>query len=161
MVKSGSAMAAVLKEGYRAVAVRISSATASGGFILPGDRVDVLLTYESSSQGRSGNQAITRTLLRKIRVLAIDQIIATNEEANNVVGSTATLELTPADAEFVALAEERGSITLALRALEGADGYNSAGARVAPETRFDGGVRTFGKIYRAGKASTVYFGDGL
>lgn len=112
-------MAAVLSPGMRAVSVEISVETGAGGFILPNDRVDVLLTNEvqSESDEGSGETFVARTILENVRVLAIDQSFKQVEDEDVVIGSTATLELNRADSELLALAEASGSLSLALRSI--------------------------------------------
>ncbi len=114
-------MAAVLEPGMRAVAVPISVETSAGGFILPNDRVDVLLTDEVRNQGAPGGPGseafITRTILENVRVLAIDQVFKEIEGEQVIAGSTATLELTPGESESLAMADAMGGIVLALRSV--------------------------------------------
>tara|TARA_R110002072_G_scaffold54067_3_gene142072 strand:- start:884 stop:1717 length:834 start_codon:yes stop_codon:yes gene_type:complete len=119
LVQPGDAgfMAAVLSPGMRAVAVPISAERGAGGFILPNDRVDVIVSFEEDVPGQRGSTRtyIARTIVENARVLAIDQTFGEGEE--NVVGETATLELTPDQARAVSLAVARGEITLVLRSL--------------------------------------------
>src|SRR5439155_19799476 len=89
-------MAAILPSGMRAISTQISPETGAGGFILPNDRVDVLLTLRTS---RDANKGGSETILRNIRVLAIDQTIEEKNGQKVVVGKTATLELLPSQAE--------------------------------------------------------------
>jgi pilus assembly protein CpaB len=106
-------MAAVLPKGMRAISTRVSAETGAGGFILPNDRVDVLLTRKAA-----GNRDVTETVLSNVRVLAIDQQLRTTENGQQViVGKTATLELEPKQAEILALVESSGQLALALRSL--------------------------------------------
>lgn len=109
-------MAAVLPKGMRAIAVRVSVETGAGGFILPNDRVDVLLTLK----GASGGKTTTNTVLSNVRILAIDQSFAMNEKGEEIYDekiNTATLELDPKQSEVIALAETTGQLTLALRSM--------------------------------------------
>lgn len=109
-------MAAILPSGMRAISVEISPETGAGGFILPNDRVDVLLTRKIS--GRNGrDESFTETLGENIRVLAIDQTVADQGGQKVVVGKTATLELSPGQAERLSLSRQQGVIALALRSL--------------------------------------------
>jgi pilus assembly protein CpaB len=110
-----SFMAAVLPSGKRAIATQISAATSAGGFILPNDRVDVIMTRRSSTGASEG--FIPETILKNIRVLAIDQTIQEDEEGRRVrVGETATLELSPQQAEIITVAQQMADrLTLALR----------------------------------------------
>jgi pilus assembly protein CpaB len=114
-------MAALLPSGMRAVAISIDNrgATSAGGFILPNDRVDVLRTYrdEEASRSAGGEVHLTETILTNVRVLAIGQNIQERSAEKAVTGETATLELTPAQAEAVTLAQKVGQLSLALRSV--------------------------------------------
>lgn len=101
-------LAALLRPGMRAVAVRVSAESSAGGFILPNDHVDVLHTG-----GNDGGRSLT--ILTNIRVLAIDQN-AVDSGVDSAVGKTATLELEPAQAEVISGAQATGALSLALRA---------------------------------------------
>lgn len=109
-------MSSILPKGYRAVATRISAATSAGGFILPKDRVDVILT-EENDKGVS-----SETILSNIRVLAIDQSVEERDGEKVVVGETATLELLPSQSEILVASQQQGQLSLALRSLEDAKG---------------------------------------
>ena len=109
-------MSAILPAGMRAVSTEISAETGAGGFILPNDRVDVLLTRREQSQ-QNAEAITTETILRNIRVLAIDQTVEEKGGQKVVVGKTATLELGPQQAETLAMSRQRGTISLALRSL--------------------------------------------
>ncbi|MFH1794849.1 MAG: Flp pilus assembly protein CpaB [Pseudomonadota bacterium] len=122
-----SFMSAILPAGKRAVATRISADTSAGGFILPNDYVDVIMTRRSDAQGQSTAQGyVTETILRNIRVLAIDQAIQEDEEGRKVkVGDTATLELTAQQAEIITVALQMADrLTLALRSVADAQETN-------------------------------------
>jgi pilus assembly protein CpaB len=112
-------MAAVLPGGMRAVSTEISPETGAGGFILPNDRVDVILTKREKNQDGTGGGdiVVSEIIFNNIRVLAIDQAPREKDGQNSVVGKTATLELRPAQAEALARARQSGSISLALRSL--------------------------------------------
>lgn len=108
-------LSAVLPEGMRAVAVRVNAASTAGGFILPEDRVDILLVRQ-----KDANEAVAETILTDIRVLAIDQSVqqtGDEKQPSIVAQNTATLELTPDQTELVTQAQQIGSISLALRPL--------------------------------------------
>lgn len=109
-------LSAVLPKGMRAVAVRVNAASTAGGFILPNDRVDIILTRASVS----GGQPTSETMLTNVRVLAIDQVVddAQSEQKSVVAQDTATLELTPEQSELVIQAQQMGTISLVLRSLE-------------------------------------------
>ena len=113
---SGSGfMAAILPTGMRAVSTEISAETGAGGFILPNDHVDVML-----SKREKDNIVTSQVVLANVRVLAIDQAPKEKEGQNAVLGKTATLELSPGDAEILARARQSGTLSLALRSI--ADG---------------------------------------
>ncbi len=110
-------MSAILPKGKRAVAVEVRAVNTAGGFILPNDRVDVILTRQAR-RGAAGDSHVSETILSNIRVLAIDQKLSENEGEKTVVAQdTATLELNPADAETLAQAAQLGNISLALRSI--------------------------------------------
>lgn len=112
-------LAALIKPGMRAVSIVVSPESAAGGFILPNDRVDIIITREIENEG--GPRAVrSDTILRDVRILAIDQTSQTQVSKDGqqwAVGKTATLELTPAQAELVGHAARQGGLSLALRAL--------------------------------------------
>lgn len=110
-------LSAVLPSGKRAVAINIDSqgATSAGGFILPNDRVDVIRTIKP--EGPGAGDMMTETLLRSIKVLAIGQNIEDKNGTPVVVGSNATLELDPTQAETVILAQRTGQLSLVLRSM--------------------------------------------
>lgn len=113
-------LSAVLPTGMRAVAVRVNAASTAGGFILPEDRVDILLVRQ-----KDANEAVAETILTDIRVLAIDQSVQSaggDSQPSIVAQNTATLELTPEQTELVTQAQQIGSISLALRPLADASG---------------------------------------
>ncbi|MDB5630294.1 MAG: Flp pilus assembly CpaB [Tardiphaga sp.] len=112
-------MAAVLPAGMRAVSTEISPETGAGGFILPNDRVDVIMSKRDKNPDRGGAQDVVNSevIMSNIRVLAIDQAPKEKDGQNTVVGKTATLELKPEQAEILARARQSGTLSLALRAL--------------------------------------------
>jgi pilus assembly protein CpaB len=113
-----SFMSSILPSGKRAVATQIAADTSAGGFILPNDYVDVIMTRRSEQSTTAGG-FITETILKNIRVLAIDQALQEDEEGRRVkIGETATLELTPQQAEIITVAQQLADrLTLALRAV--------------------------------------------
>ena len=113
-------MAAILPIGMRAVATEITPETAAGGFILPNDRVDVILSkHEKNPDNRAGVSDVVNSeiILTNIRVLAIDQAPKEKEGQNAVVGRTVTLELKPEQTETLARARQSGTLSLALRSI--------------------------------------------
>jgi pilus assembly protein CpaB len=113
---SGSGyMAAVLPPGMRAISTPISPETGAGGFILPNDRVDVLLIRAQKTS--AGEVYTSETLLANVRVLAIDQTVEEKGGQRVVVGKIATLALNSRSAETLALATRLGTLALVLRSL--------------------------------------------
>ena len=111
-------MAAILPAGYRAISTEISPETGAGGFILPNDRVDVLLTKRDKNPDKTGPDVPnSEVILSNVRVLAIDQAPKEKEGASALVGKTVTLELRPEQAEILARSRQSGSLTLALRSI--------------------------------------------
>lgn len=112
---SSRIMSSLLPSGKRAVATEISVATGAGGFVLPNDRVDIIMVRQNKEAG----SYLTENILSNIRVLAIDQQIQESEDGKKaVVGTTATLELTPDQAKVIAVAQQMADrLTLALRSV--------------------------------------------
>ena len=119
----GGVLAAILPKGMRAVATRIEQKTAVGGLILPNDHVDVILIRRNRGNGR--DNFVADTLFRNVRVLAIGQQLQTvkgkKAAESGSSKTTATLELTPRQAEILALANSMGEITLSLRSVSDLD----------------------------------------
>jgi pilus assembly protein CpaB len=112
-------MAAVLPTGMRAISTEISPETGAGGFILPNDRVDVILSKREKNPNQSSSTDIitSEIILANVRVLAIDQAPKEKDGQNAVVGKTVTLELKPEQAETLARARQAGTLALALRSI--------------------------------------------
>lgn len=105
----GSALAAVIPPNKRAVTVRVNDVIGVAGFLLPGNRVDVLASHKDSKRS-----VRTRTLLQDIKVLAVDQQASPDKNEPTIVRAV-TLELTPPQAESLVKATQEGSVQLALR----------------------------------------------
>ena len=155
IVRAGDSgyMAAYLEPGMRAMAIRVTVETAAGGFILPGDRVDVLLTRETTmanmgAQEGERSKFASSTVMQNIKVLAIDQSTRAGDDEQAVVGATATLEVGPRDAEALALAKSEGELSLVLRSYADTGGPSG---RVAPVVRQSSAVR----VYRGGAPEVV------
>jgi len=135
-------MAAVLDKGMRAISTEISPETGAGGFILPNDRVDVILSRRDREAEKSGagESHTTDTILTNIRILAIDQTLGEKDGQKVVIGKTATLELTPRQAETLALSRQLGTLSLALRSL--ADAGDSTLPNEDERTAKKGGINT-------------------
>jgi len=136
-VPNSGFLSAMLPSGMRAVAIGIDDKgnASAGGFILPNDRVDVIRIYRDEEQTRARGVSVdgAQTILTNVRVLAIAQYLEekTNEkDKSTALGSTATLELTPEQAELIVLAERTsggtGSLRLTLRSMLDASGKTSS-----------------------------------
>jgi pilus assembly protein CpaB len=112
-------MAAILPTGMRAISTEISPETGAGGFILPNDRVDVILTRHEKNPENAGapDIVVSVIILMNIRVLAIDQVPKEKDGQNVVVGKTVTLELKPEQTATLAAARQAGTLSLALRSI--------------------------------------------
>ena len=158
LVRAGESgyMAVVLAPGMRAMSVAVTVETGAGGFILPGDRVDVLVAAQvnasNDADGAPRKAFASSTVLRNIKVLAIDQAATPERGATTAVGATATLELGPKEAEALALAKSLGDLTLTLRSYADIGGpsglspeFSTAMARGQTNSAGNsaGGVRVF------------------
>jgi pilus assembly protein CpaB len=137
LIKAGGSgfLSAILPAGMRAVTVNITADTAAGGFILPNDRVDVIMARRDpeTTKQTGADSWSSETILRDIRILAIDQSVQETEGVKaNAKAATATLELSPKQAETIAVAKAMGTLSLALRSL----------ADAAPKAGEVGGVLT-------------------
>ncbi|MGV2102946.1 Flp pilus assembly protein CpaB [Rhizobium sp. 21-4511-3d] len=119
-------LSALLPAGKRAVATEISVATGAGGFILPNDRVDVIMVRK----GQGTDKFITENVLNNVRVLAIDQQIQEKEDGSKaVVGTTATLELTPDQSKVLIVAQQMADrLSLTLRSVADAQEQDTTAA---------------------------------
>ncbi|MGO4571825.1 Flp pilus assembly protein CpaB [Microvirga sp. 2TAF3] len=136
-------LATMLPPGKRAVAIRVSAESTAGGFILPNDRVDVIQNVSSSEGGKPENRS--RTLLRNVRVLAVDQKAEEAKGQLATVGKTATLEVSPAEAESITAAQAAGTLSLALRSIADLD--------EKPIVAQESSVNV--RVFRAGKSEDV------
>ena len=165
-LQGAGVMASLLRKGMRAVAVPISDVTGAGGFILPGDFVDLLLTRqleieeinpETGGIERTLTHSQTDTVMETVRVLAIDQRLGENDNTATAIGNTATIELTPEQAELITLTrqiakQERGFMTLSLRSFgEMVEEYGEDIDKVMPKTILDLQALAKAKVERARK----------
>lgn len=160
VIKSGESgfMAAILGKGYRAVAVRISEATGAGGFILPNDRVDVILTRKLESNDGIDKTIVSETLISNVRVLAVNQIYKQDPETGEISvakAETATLELDLQSSEVIAMAETAGQLSLALRSIAE---IGEAGLADAAPVLSDKYAKGMGKGNGGGTLTTVRYG---
>jgi len=126
-------MAAILPTGMRAVSTEISPETGAGGFILPNDRVDVLLTRRQKNQEHpeQAEMSVSEIILANIRVLAIDQAPKEKDGQTTVVGKTVTLELRPDQTATLTAARQAGTLSLALRSIADAKMVENTDDRAA------------------------------
>ena len=114
-------LAAALGAGMRAITVPVDDRTGGvGGFVFPGDRVDLVLTQEIEGGGDGEPLRASETIVRNVRVLATDQRVDGKDKDGNTVvlkAQTVTLEVTPRIAEKVAVAQSLGTLSLSLRSL--------------------------------------------
>jgi pilus assembly protein CpaB len=141
-------MAAMLTEGMRAVSINVSAETGAGGFILPNDRIDVI-------QSRKINDSVlSKTILSNVRVLAVDQTVHQEKDAKTVIGKTATLEVTPEQAELLYSAQTGGTLSLSLRPLVDNQLVASAApSRKKPAASYDGPVSVIRYGLKGGAAA--------
>jgi pilus assembly protein CpaB len=145
-------MAATLTEGMRAISIPISADSGAGGFILPNDRVDVILTRKPEGSGRG----FAKTIVSNLRVLAVDQTFRQEKDTRTVVAKTATVEVTPEQAESIAGAATTGQLSLALRPLSDAKLANEDDPAKRPHSvNADGPV----SVIRYGMAGNGHSGE--
>jgi pilus assembly protein CpaB len=142
----------MLQPGMRAVAVPVTVESAAGGFILPGDRVDVVMSRKvdvpNPNGGGNTQVAAAETVLKNLRVLAIDQKVKPDADAKAIVGAVATLELPAEDANVLIRARAQGELALILRSYADMGGPSGrAEANVAQSQSV--------RIVRAGRSSDV------
>lgn len=104
----GSTLASIVEPNKRAVTVRVNDVIGVAGFLLPGNRVDILTTRQQ------GNRARTETILQDVKVLAVDQTASTDKDRPVVVRAV-TLELSPSESELLVKATSEGTLQLTLR----------------------------------------------
>lgn len=142
-------MAVVLQPGMRAMAIPVGVESSAGGFILPGDRVDVLLSRQVPGANNT-TEFRSETVMRNVKVLAIDQITRPEDGAQFVVGGTATLEVEASDAEALAEADAQGDLSLLLRSY--ADVGGPSGRTARPQLARDTSTV---RVWREGAATAV------
>lgn len=153
-------MAALLGPGMRAISTRITADTAAGGFIQPGDRVDVVLTTQlprtmQSNMTQAQNNYVSNTIFENVPVLAIGQTSNQNPDGTAyVIGSTALLEMSQADAEVLIEAQSKGDISLILRGLNRRNSAYVPSAATTERKKATGSVRSM-TIYKAGQKQQV------
>jgi pilus assembly protein CpaB len=109
---AGGGLPIIIRDGMRAVSVKVDEVIGVAGFVLPGTRVDVLLTLDKNA---TRPQAITKTLLQNVQTLAAGQSVTRDKEGKPQTVTVITLLVSPDDAELLALASKEGRLQLALR----------------------------------------------
>ncbi len=129
-------MAAVLPSGMRGISIEILPETAAGGFILPGDHVDVILSRRDKEAEKATRVEtfVSETILRNVRVLAIDQTVEEKNGQKVVVGKTATIKLTPPQTELLSRGRQQGTLSLALRSIVDSAGKPESGSEESQST---------------------------
>lgn len=151
-------MAAVLTPGMRAISVAVNPTSGISGFVLPGDRVDLILTHAIKSENSGGgggggdkqDRHASETILSDLRVLAIGQKIQESKSGETIVAGTATLEVSPKQVEMVAVAIELGKLSLSLRSLgkqENEDSEYLSGADIGTGKPLAAGANRTSKTY--------------
>ena len=148
----GGVLAAILPAGMRAISTRIKEETAVGRLILPNDHVDVILIQRRRAPKGGGEEFVSDTLFRNVRVLAIGQLIEAKEGKKGADGATATLELTPRQTELLALANSMGEISLALRSVADMSAANGPSAGNGLNSQRGNSIR----VLRYGVKSRTY-----
>jgi pilus assembly protein CpaB len=152
-----SFLAAQLEPGYRAISIEINRETSAGGYIQPNDRVDVIVTSHVDGEGGGGQEVRSDIVLEDIRVLAIGdatQQQTTGDHPTTVEGGVAVLEMTQEDARTLALADELGTINLALRGVQVETvGMRNPNGSAGNLTQGSGAVRihSFGTVSGGGR----------
>jgi pilus assembly protein CpaB len=158
LVHAGDAgvMAVTLDAGMRAMAVPLTAESAVGGFILPGDHVDIVMSRQldaaSGGAASGGKQVVATVVLNNVRVLAIDQNNAGPQKTVAEVGATATVEVSPEQAQQLVIAKGVGQLTLVLRSYADAAGPATSGSG-APSG--GDGAGNVVHVYSPGESSSV------
>lgn len=147
----GGFMSVMLSPGMRAMSIPVTVETGAGGFVLPNDRVDVILNQKVEVQNKdtSTNVAVSKVVMRNLRVLAIDQTTKPQAGVNALVGAVATVEIPADDVELLSAAKGQGELVLSLRAYSDTGG--PSGRAYATSAARNETVR----VYRAGEPSDV------
>ncbi len=127
IMKSGEGgfMSAVLEPGMRAVSIGVNPTSGNAGFVSPGDRIDLIVTHrikapQLNNASSTDEFVVSETFVRNARVVAVDQMID-NPENKAILAKTITVEVSPRNAEAIAVAADLGKISIALRSLSTPD----------------------------------------
>jgi pilus assembly protein CpaB len=154
-------LADIVSEGMRAISIRTNDVIGVAGFIIPGDRIDVLLTRQTGTSNDPNNN-ITQVLADNVRVLGVDQ--SSNDESDKpVVSKTVTVEVTPKQAQGISLGSQLGSVSLTLRPVADVTPLQIRSTSVSdlersPPVRRSGNDEPRIRIWRGTAASNVSFG---
>ena len=157
-------LAAVLEPGMRAISVPIDEAAGNAGLVLPGDRVDLILTQTVNvDNDPAGARRVSETVLEDLRVIAMGRRLTSGEGEEGQASRTATLEAPPAAVERIALAGELGKLALSLRSLAAAGGADTVerarrftwDTEASPALRPENQQRTTLSVMRGDKLETV------
>jgi len=148
----GGYLAVVLPAGMQALGVPVKTESSAGGFILPGDRVDVIQSKEIDAPGGNSRIRVTDPVVLNVRVLAIDQATKPADNANSIVGAVATLEVTPDAAQALVEAIAQGDLHLSLRSYADTNGPSGV---ARPRSRRGQETTQTVKIYSQGETTEV------
>jgi pilus assembly protein CpaB len=163
LIKKGDRgfLSAVMTAGTRAVTVQLQQNAGLGGLVVPGDHVDVLLTaIIPGSQGEPEHRA-TQTVLNDIRIIAIDQKMS-DTATENVMARSATLEVTPKQAEILALVTDMGKLSLTLRSIAATEEQvpvNAKGEPAKPSVTWDADATNLGLMRHVPQAQRTDSGE--
>jgi pilus assembly protein CpaB len=132
---AGGGLPIIIRDGMRAVSVKVDEVIGVAGFVLPGTRVDVMLTLD---KGASRPQSVTKTLLQNVQTLAAGQSVTRDKEGKPQTVTVITLLVSPDNAELLALAAKEGRLQLALRNTLDTLAVATSGARADKLTPSDG-----------------------
>lgn len=155
---AGGYLSAILPKGMRAKSVAITSRSSAGGFILPNDRVDVILTRKITDARNPMPVVTSETVISNVRVLAVNQLYkpADGDQVAVEKGETATLEVTPQQSEILATVESAGDLSLALRSIAENEGLTADQVQPALEGRFAGKIEK-----KAAAADPLFIRNGV
>lgn len=145
--QTGGFLAAVLPNGGRAITLKVDEASGVGGLVLPGDRVDVILTHDITVKEGEGPTAtlakrfVSETIVRDLPVLAVDQDLKHDEKGGAKLGKTVTIAVDIGQAEAIALGRAMGMLTLSLRSAFGASTPDQRAQRYTSSTDISGALR--------------------
>lgn len=156
---AGSFMSAVLEPGMRAVTISVTPTSGNAGFLSPGDRVDLIVTHRVRSAAGTNPEGsvISETFVRDVRVVAVDQMLD-NPENTAILAKTVTVEVTPRQAEQVAVAADLGKISFVLRSMAAApkeEATGSGGAEMPGESHYTSDTDVSTALESSGYSSTI------